>query len=159
MPASHHQLQRSLAAMTIGVVKARDSKRANKIPYELQEGEQQFQLPITGTAQRGVTWAKKELTFDFLFYEATGYRFVPFDSPQFSHGFVIEPVDDKEAVKPIFVSAMAEYVRRDLDDAVTGAVMHVGVHSPTIEPVEFEGYLHLTFQGYGCPVETESGDE
>lgn len=151
----HHSLQRSLTAMTIGTIRHVEARRAGSDHLRFQERFQQFQVPISGTAYQGVAWTKRPIDFDVVFHGATGQRDVPFDYPQVSYGFVVEPGDAKAPVLPIIPTLAIEWVK-DNQESIRGCVAHIGVHSPTPDPIDFEGNLHITFQGWGSPLEDES---
>jgi hypothetical protein len=154
---ARHALARSLSKLTIGVARDFDRRRERNLELGLQESFQQFQIPIAGLAYQGITWAKKWINFDFVFFEAPLQRDSNFVRPQFTYGFVTEPVDDKAAPLPIIVSAMFEFVEDD-EGATSGGWLHVGVHSPTPETRQFQGQLHLTFQGFGTARDTGVGE-
>lgn len=155
----HGALQRSLAAMTIGTIRRYRERAAAVAHVRLREREQQFQLPIAGTAFQGIVWTKRRVTFDTVFFGATGERDSEFEKPQVNYGFVIDPGDDKDPVLPIIPTLAVEWLTDD-QEATYGCVLHIGVHSPTVDPVDFSGYLHVTFQGWGAPREDESeGDD
>lgn len=158
MPVASNSLQRSLAYLTLGAVRDIERARAAVASSKLQEGFQQFQIPVMGTANYGVLWAKLKLEFDFIFFAATGQRDSPYDRPQFSYGYVVEAADDKAPVVPVFVSCAVQYIDTD-DGATRGCWLHVGVLSPTAEARPFEGYLHVTFQGWGAPSDDAEGNE
>lgn len=157
--ARHHALERSLAALTIGMVKRVRDREASLAEGKLTERQVQFQIPMSGTAYQGVAWTKRHLHFDVTFHGATGDRDVPYNAPQVYSGFVIDPSDEKAPVLPIIPTVAVQWIKDD-QEATTGCILHVGVHSPTPEPVEFEGYLHVTFQGWGSPRQdaTDEGD-
>lgn len=151
----HHALQRSLSAMTIGVLRRQKERADDRRPIELTEREHQFQLPVSGTAYQGIVWTKRDVDFDTIFFGATGYRDSEFERPQVHYGFVIEPADKNQPVLPIIPTLAVEWKVDDME-ATYGATLHIGVHSPTVDPVDFEGFLHITFQGWGSPLENST---
>jgi hypothetical protein len=155
VPPLHHQLERSLSRMTLGVVRRVREVEAASSHLKLTEREEQFQIPIQGTAYQGIVWIKKPITFETRFFGATGQRDSELERPQVSYGYVIDPTDPSEPTAPLVVSLACEF-RSDDREATYAAVVHIGVHSPTPDPVDFEGYVHLTFQGWGAPIEDES---
>lgn len=160
MSVSLHSLQRSLSQMTLGVVNDRQAKLDELAETRLTEGEQQFQIPISGLAKQGAVWVDVDLDFNFHFYNATGQRDSPYTKPQVSHSVVIDGQSpDDPSAAPVIVSVCVDW-RPHVDDreVVTGAKVWVGVHSPTPDQRRFKGYLHITFQGYGARTEPEDGD-
>lgn len=157
MGVEHGALERSLRGLSLGVIRDVEREKAKFSDVRLQEGRQEFQVPIQGTAYQGVVWGQVALKFDFVFHNATGQRDSPYTRPQFTYGVVIEKADKDAPAVPIIVSCLCEY---DVDEreSTRGAVIHVGVHSPTATPRDFEGFLHVTFSGYGAQLEDESAD-
>lgn len=144
--------------MTIGVIRRSREREASLAEGKLTERLLSYQIPVTGTAYQGIAWTKRKLDFDVTFHGATGDRDVPYDVPQVTSGFVIEPSDEAAPVLPIIPTVAVQWIRDD-QEATTGCILHVGVHSPTPDPIEFEGYLHVTFQGWGSPRQDAGQDE
>lgn len=143
-----HAINRSIRALTIDTVRALDERRHMLGLDALGELEQQFQLPIEGSAGEVLAFFEVPVQFDVEFYNAPEQRMSPYTLPQFTYGTVIT------SEQPVLVTACVR--RWDLDDAETvkGALVAVGVCSPgTTVEIPFVGYVHLTFQGYGAPVE------
>lgn len=152
MSVDLHSLQRSLGKLTVGMVKDREARLDAIEELALTEGEEQFQIPIGGIARAVAVWQRVELDFGFHFYNATGQRDSPYETPQVWHGVVLE----NRGAGPVAVHVCVDWENRiDNRDVVTGAAVWIGVHSPTLDERTFKGYVHMTFQGYGSRVETE----
>lgn len=153
----HHALNRSLTHLTIGVARDMERRRRRSNELGLREVEEQIQLPISGLAVQGITWAKARVGFENTFYEAPSQRDSNFDRPHFTYGVSIDPVDDKEPPIPVVVSCMFEFTTDDRG-ATTGGWLHIGVHSPTPDTRRFQGVLNLRFQGFGASSSTGVGE-
>lgn len=156
-PERHHALQRSLTKLTIGVAQDFDKRRRRSAELGLRELEEQIQIPISGQAVQGITWAKARVGFANTFFEAPSQRDSNFIRPHFTYGVSIDPEDDKAAPVPVIVSCMFEFT---IDDkgATVGGWLHIGVHSPTPEIRRFQGVLNLRFQGFGASSDTGVGE-
>lgn len=148
-------LQRSLQAITIGSIEATHKRRDEYADAALQEIDQQFQVPISGTATPGeVAAGIIDCEFAAAMIDAYDERQAPFTAPTFTSGFVLtspEPVILTAAVQRWFVRDEAYYY---------GARVRVFVWTPPIDwllrqPAKFAGELHMNFQGYGMPVVDE----
>lgn len=163
---STHALERSIRELSIGGVLALD-KRRNLAGYDqLQEIEHQFQIPISGKASSGAGWTKVKLAFDVAFVFAPEQRDSPLAIPHFSYGPVVSgqpPLgssadpNNPDSLVAVFCQVI-DWARDGASDAIVGAVVGVGCSTLGGSDVEFTGYLHLTFQGYGAPSESGVGD-
>lgn len=161
---STHALERSIRAMSTGAVLSLDEKRANAGYDQLQELETQYQIPIWGVASSGVGWSKFSVAFDVQFMFAPEQRDSPLAVPHFSYGPVVSgiPSPDDVAADPnnpdslvaIFCQVI-EWGRDQAIDAIVGAVVGIGVSTIGGSDVRFDGYVHLTFQGYGNVIESD----
>lgn len=156
MSVSHHSLQRSLQRLSLGTIRDLQKKQAQRDAVGMQEAHLQFQIPLLGTAVQGIAWKSKAIAFDFVFWPAVGQREdADFSRPQFSSGVVMESVDKLAAPSPVIITPVIEWTVGKAGQTV-GCVVHIGIHSPTADALKFSGYLHLTFQGYGAPLDDPS---
>lgn len=151
MSVKVHALERSIQALTIDSIRALD-KRRTMLGYDaMGEFEQQFQLEIDGSAGAIIAWHEIEITFSVDFYRAEDQRDSPYTVPHFTYGAVIT------GGTPALITACVRRWDIDDSDTVHGATVAVGVCNPgATAATPFVGYLHLTFQGYGAPVEGEA---
>lgn len=149
MPTPAGHLQRSLAHLAFGAIRDVERKREAVSGEALAEVFQNFQIPLSGAVDQGMTWVKKKIDFDVHFHGATGQRDNPYDHPQYTGGFVLSPADDKAAVPAIIVQTMVEWLD-DESQTTTGCWLHVGVHSPAADKQSFDGEIHLSFHGFGA---------
>lgn len=150
MSASQHALARSLRALTFGVAQKIETKRNEGAIDHLQEREQQFQLPVGGTASPDpatAVWTESAIRFETHFpSEADGMRNADFDTPQVWFGVVVT------SQQPVGVHACVRNWLRDEQSDVIGAVIAAtAVAYGATTNVDFRGYLHATFQGWGAP--------
>ncbi len=130
-------------------------KRRRELAYdELTEREQQFQLPISGTADEFVGSGTLAIEFELDFFDAPEQRDSSVAFPQFTFGAFLTG-EEAEDVALIMVSAsVSEWVMDEQRGAFTGAVVNVALCTPGISTgVEYSGYIHLVFQGFGAPRE------
>jgi hypothetical protein len=166
---STHALERSIRAMSTGALLSLDAKRTDLGYDALQEIEHQFQIPIWGIASSGVGWSTFDVPFDVQFFFAPEQRDSPLAVPHFSYGPVVSgvPSPDGASADPnnpdCLVAVFCQVVEWSHDEALDvtdGARVGVGVSTiGSAVDVRFDGYVHLTFQGYGNVIEdlTDSG--
>lgn len=141
-----HAGQRAIADLTIGVAKATKARQDRVDQLGLQETYLQYQLPIGGTAGTLPGFATQAITFDFPFHYAPGQRDSDLEVPHFTHG---SEVDGDVSV--------STSVRSWDIDSDTGAILGATIGVSTIAAVEFvtfEGFVHVTFQGFCTPEDT-----
>lgn len=152
--AMQGSLQRSLGSMTFGVVREMNQRAERLAKTALAEREQEFQVPIFGTAGRLAVWANLELNFRVEFVPATGQRDSPYLLPTFTYGYEIETPD------PIGVLALVSKWTIDDSGAVIGAGIKVAGWQPGVGgDVAYRGKLHMLFSGFGAPTQTELEDD
>lgn len=150
-PVTQGRLQKSLGAMTFGVVRQMNEKREGLDKTRMMEREQEFQIPISGEASSVAVWDEVELTFRVEFLPATGQRDSPYEFPTFTFGYELETKD------PVGILAYVKEWRQDDRDTIYGAVVNVGAFLGQNQP--FRGRLHMLFSGYGSPIESELEDD
>lgn len=154
-------VERAVAAMTIGTVKAFDArKRADWVDAQ-DEYDEQFQIPVAGNVGPRAVWAEKDVAFSVNFYDAPE-RDTPFDTPLFTYGFEFEPRNAPDGSgarsRPVMASAFVVAWKRN-GPSITGATLSIGLVNPGGRaPVYFSGLLHANFQGYGAPSAAELFD-
>lgn len=150
MSVKVHALNRSIQALTIDTIRALDKRREMLGFDAMGEFEQQFQLEIDGEAGAIIAWFDVDVRFDIDFYRAEDQRDSPYTVPHFWYGAVIT------TETPALISACVRAWDIDDSDTVHGARVAIGVCNPgATVATPFSGYVHLTFQGYGAPVEGE----
>lgn len=147
------QLDRSLAALTIGMhMSARDRHRA-LMDTKTGEYEQQVHVPLSGVAAAGWGFTDRSINWELPFLYAPLQRRAPWDKPHFTHGieFVRPPSD--------LVVITAHVVRWTVSEEgwVCGATARFGVSAPnaTAAGVGYSAIAHLSFQGFASSVEGE----
>lgn len=156
MSTDAHTLGRAVRRLTVDGAVALERRRAMLDYDRLQEITLQFQIPVSGKVDdQGAYWSTTELEFDHEFFFAPEQRDSPLTMPHFTFGSVVsgESVNGGNEDGGVFITAsVVEWVTDDRE-AVTGARVTVGVTAPDGE-CEYDGYLHLSFQGYGGPSES-----
>lgn len=150
-PVTQGRLQKSLGAMTFGVVRQMDEKKKGLDKTRMMEREQEFQVSISGEAAPDIVWSEVVLTFRVEFLPATGQRDSPYEFPTFTSGYELETDD------PVAILAYVKEWRMDDRDTIYGAVVNVGTYLGA--NTKFRGKLHMIFSGYGSPIESELEDD
>lgn len=149
-------LQRSLAAMTIGVVQGQQARERERSPQRLDERDQNFQVEVTGTVESDLSeWTEIPLDFAYVFMGDENVRDSPYDKPNFTFG--VEMLTEE----PVIIAAcVMEWIETDEGD-VTGVVLKAASYSPSPadEGKPFRARLHLTFSGYCGPIDGPDEDE
>lgn len=149
-------LQRSIAAMTIALHKAVEQKDARTSPYRMTEREVQYQIKLAGSAAAQPAETSVPVTFDVTFLADTGaQRDSSLNVPQIRVGWEFRTA-------PPGLIAYAHATDWDYDDlgAVQGVTMTLGVYAPlqATDSAPFDGVCHLSFQGYGAPIDNDTDD-
>lgn len=142
----HHRLENMMKGVTIGTVRARERYLSEKQVESLQEVEEQFKIEISGRAEEFPVWDQVKIKFGTTFVDATGQRDSPFDRPHFTYGAEISsrnPVGVLACVMKWFVNDKGE---------TTAARVAFGAVATDLS-TKFKGEVHMTFQGYGMPVD------
>lgn len=151
MPPRRHALQRAIGRMTLGAVQSVERRRQLNEEMAYAEVQEQFQLAVSGSTSTSPIFATTaEILFDYAYFYAPGQRESDLLVPQFWFGSVID--------EPVMLTASVVSWTADADnDATIGAVVRVGAVGADAG-VDYAGWLHLTFQGYGALIEDESED-
>lgn len=148
-----HRITRSLQKLHHGDAVAMERRRAELGWDELQEIEQQFQIPIEGSVGSGSPInLLTGFGFDVEFFDATEQRDSPFTVPHFTYGVVL----DAEAADAM-VCVHACVSGWDIDEsrnAVVGANVNITIFTVGFGGA-FEGYVHAVFQGFGARIESD----
>jgi hypothetical protein len=145
-----HQAQRSIADLTVKSVKATQKLQRWYEELGLAETDQQYQFQISGTAATLPAFTTLAITFDFPFHFAPAQRDSDLETPQMTYGGVCDA----------FVMLSAHVVQWTQDEdtgAYTAALVAVGCQA-AVEDLDFTGAIHMTFQGYSAPDDTDTAD-
>lgn len=146
------KLERSLKEIRIGAV--RDSQKIAALAAEdgLIEREEQVQITVSGRAEEFASYSEVDVNFSTVFVDATGQRDSPFDRPQVSTGAELYTSE------PVTLTAVVMSWRINDRNEVLGCKVAIGVSS-TDKTTKFRGAIHMTFQGYGQPLNTFNDEE
>lgn len=153
MPTPNLQkLERSFKAIRIGAV--RDVQRIERRVRAdgLIERDEQAQIAVSGLAEEFYKWQEVEVKFSTVFVNATGQRDSPFTRPHVSVG------SELYTSTPVAITAVVMQWQTNERDETLGAKVAVGVLA-TDQATKFRGAVHLTFQGYGQPLNTFNDEE
>lgn len=149
------QLDKSLAALTIGYRQALIRGRRALSDGALTEWEQQVQLPLRGKAGTSAAYVDKKIGFDVAFVRAPHQRMADWGGPQphFSYGVEFATPPPKEAV---FITASVAGWKVNEFNWCVGATMRFQVFAPSVTAqVPYSAAVHLVFQGFGGFAEGE----
>lgn len=158
-----HAIERSIREMSTGAVLSLEAARSELGYDQLQEIDNQLQIPIGGLASTTVGWTKFALPFDVEFVFMPEQRDIPFTVPHFNWGAVVSGTPSPDPTTPdpnnpdSFVAICCQVVDWSRDrtrKVINGAIIGVGVSTLGGLDVVFGGYLHLTFQGKGAVAES-----
>jgi hypothetical protein len=148
------QLEKSLAALTIGVRLGERQRERATSDGVLTEWEQQIQLPLRGKAGSAAAHVDKMIGFDVAFVRAPQQRLTDWGGPQphFSYGIEFTSVH-KDA---IFITASVVGWKINDFNWCVGARMRFQVFAPSVtKQVPYSAVAHLVFQGFGGFAEGE----
>lgn len=154
MPRPTGQLDRTLDALTVGLVrgtKARDKQLAYAAGVEM---EQQVRVPLSGEAGNGWGFVDRDVNWPYPFIWAPGQRGATYATPHFSYGVV----HGQQTQQLIVIHA--QVVKWNINDSswVLGATVRFAASAPQLEGEELVSYsamAHLTFQGMGAETEED----
>jgi len=146
------RLEQSMKGITLGTV--RDLKAAEDAAQKdgLIEREEQFQIGISGRAEEFLDWETVDIKFGTCFVDATGDRDSELDRPIFVYGAEIE------TPTPVGIMACVMEWRTTERNETIGCKLAIGV-AASDRSVRFKGTVHASFQGYGQPLNTFTGED
>jgi hypothetical protein len=144
------RLQRSLSALTIGAVKARDERERSLAPLESGEFLQQIQLNVNGKAFTGPAVAEVEVAFPHAFLTRLGRETGP-ENPTFHDGAEVA------SGGPVMIhTQVIDWIEND-SGLLTGARIRIHSWWPGASAeLPFAAVVHLTFIGYAAPTTDDS---
>lgn len=155
MPRPQGQLDRSLAALTVGVLQGK-IERDDQLHHSAgREVTQQVRVPLSGAAGNGYGSAEKKVGWQFPLLWAPRQRKASFKTPHFSYGIELGTGSNT------LIVIHAQVVKWTINDSrwVIGANMRFIVSAPMLSSeatVNFSAVAHLSFQGWGA--ESEEGE-
>jgi hypothetical protein len=159
--ADQHRLARSIRRLAIGVVRDVETRRTGRAANTVDEREEQFQIAISGTATDYPFWQAVELPLLTAFTIATGSRDSTLQRPQASFGYeltAVQRINDENVWEPVSDGVILSAAVRDYHFDAAHAIDRVTVLLAAIAPgdeLQFTGFVHVTFQGFGAPRETQ----
>ena len=141
-----------MKSLRIGAVRDMQAIQKKAIEDGLIERVEQFQIAVAGVAQEFFAWKEVDITFSTIFVDATGQRDSPFDRPHISVGAELyTPV-------PVNVTGVVMSWRTNDRNETLGCKVAIGVSS-TDNATKFKGSVHLSFQGFGQPMNSFTDEE
>lgn len=153
----HNAIARSVDAMGFRLGAAMYRKRHATDAFRATEIQQQYQVEIGGVAGAGA-FTESTIHFQETMYYAPLQRNITTEDPQVTWGVNLDKGD-------AFVSVHVKRWLLDDNANYIGAVLRIGVMQGAyagqggVEGSAFKGTIHVTFQGYGIPVEDPGFDE
>jgi hypothetical protein len=146
------QLERSLAALTIGIQHGTAQRKRALKDTVTGEYEQQVHVPLDGSANTGWAFTDAAVQWEMPFLYAPLQRRVPFPAPHFTYGI------EMTAGKGELVVIHAHLVGWTITDAqwYVGATVRFAVCAPNaLAASPFSAVGHLSFEGYATMAETD----
>lgn len=160
---SGHSLARSIRRLAIDTVRDADARQRQVAGGAMLERDEQVQVKVSGRATDLPAWVTVDVAFDTVFTIATGNRQSNLQRPQVSFGYEITRtqrapnIEALSVYEGIFITAyVRDWVFDEGTHAITGAQLAVGAYAPG-DDLQFESFIHMTFQGLGSP--NEPSDE
>lgn len=146
MPAPQvGQIENTVRGLTVGMIRALDSAKAQRALEGLAERVEQFQIEVFGQAEEFASWSFAKVKFETVFVDGRGQRDSELLRPHFTYGAYI-PVGG-----PVDLSAcVTEWEVNDRQETI-GCTLAIGTAASDVAR-KFRGELHAEFSGYGAPV-------
>lgn len=142
-------LSRADAAINIRRVFSMQEKERQKLEMGMQELELQYQVAVSGTAAAALAFSTVELEFEWEFHYAPAQRDSDLEFPHMTFGSYLD------SPLPVLLTASVKEWKEDKStDGIIGATLFIGALSPG-EDTDFDGAIHLTFQGFAASREAE----
>lgn len=147
-------LERSLAALTIGTVKAREERGAMLAPVSGGNMLQFRQVPVAGKVGKTPVAAEVAVEWDYPIVQANAQTDSDSERPHFTTG-----IELLSSGPVMIVPQLIAWL--DSDDGWTvGATLRVTAWVPSAKKKhDFNAILHLTFAGYAVPGEDDTTSE
>lgn len=147
---AHARLQRSLGALTIGVVKAGKERDRALAPLASGDFIQQVQLDVSGKAFTGPAVTEMEVGFPHAFLTRLGKQTGP-ENPTFHDG------SELRSGGPVMIQAQViDWIEND-SGLLVGARIRITTWWPgATTQLPFSGVVHLTFIGHAVPTTDDS---
>lgn len=159
---SRQHLGHAVAGIALHTQRRVQARAHQSDHYAMTERTQQFQFDISGTLGVVPVESNVEVLFDITFlYEYGMRRDSQLLEPQTHFGWT--QINAPPGSVPF---AHVTGWKQDADLNYVGASITAGVHNPSIgiigtdptSSLTFSGTLHVTFQGYGVPVDPADGE-
>jgi hypothetical protein len=146
-----NQLGRALARVEIRRAQTEQSK-AKRAAQGQGEYDQQVQFPFHGNATADWSFVDKQVKLRMPFISAKQQRPVPFETPHFTYGVVLD--NPPKDMLIVVVTVVQWTVNRR--GWTTGATVRVAAQAPNAGKLAFSGTVHLTFSGYSAYAENQN---
>lgn len=150
-------LGHAVAGIAIGTAQRMNARAHESDYYKMMERTQQFQFGVSGTLGLLPIENNIAILFDIMFLYEYGMR---------RDSQLLEPLthfgwSNVSGPKGCIPYAHVTGWKQDLDENYVGCSVTAGVHNPliglvgadTTTSLNFSGTLHVSFQGYGVPLD------
>lgn len=159
--ASTHAIHRAAEKLAIGVARDVSSARDADAPYRVDERWDMFQVQAQGIAGDDPIWQFGDLPFDNVYTKLDGRRNSDLQRPQIMWAFeqtVGVSATSGLPLTPIIPTLIVTDWAITDDDRIEGCSFAVCALAPG-DSVRFDGFFHLTIQGFGSPSQdSDTGD-
>lgn len=146
------QLERSLAALTIGVHQGARQRRRDLYDTRIGEYEQQVHVPLSGEATADWGYADQAVAWEMPFLYAPLQRRVPFPTPHFTYG--IEMTSGQSALV-LIAAHVIDWTVTDQQWYVGATVRFAACAPLATDPQPYAAIAHLSFEGYATSAEID----
>jgi hypothetical protein len=146
-------LERSMAALTIGTVKAREARSAMLDPISASNMIQYRQVPISGHVGKTPIVSEIVVDWPYPFTVAPAQTDADAERPHFAVGVELL------STQTVMIVVQLLHWNDSADGWTESATLRVTAWVPEAKKKhDFNAILHLTFSGYGVPDEGDTDD-
>lgn len=152
-----HRIERVFRDVAFEVSDRTTERGRERRRIGLDEYTEEWHVAVTGHVNdwTELVSADAPIGFSMDFFTAPEQRRSDLLTPTF-HAGSFQPVESEFVV---VTAAVREWTQRD-DQAFTGCIVTIGVHSPnSVGPTDFDALVHLSFSGWGAPFDDETSNE
>jgi hypothetical protein len=153
VPRPRGQLERSLAALTIGVQNGVSERRKALSDTFTGEYEQQVHVPLSGQASATWGFTDQPVNWELAFLYAPLQRRVPFGTPHFTYGIEITGGQGDLVLIHAHVIGWTITEQR----WYVGATVRFAACAPNAtDTIPYSAIAHLSFEGFAAVAETDA---
>lgn len=150
MPRPGAALQRSLASLTIGVVRGMEERDDQLAPLRMGNIMQALQVDLKGRVSEKPITGELDIHWPAPFVPDSSRSGGGLETPHWAPGVELL------STSPVIIIAQLTGWHRDTEGSFEGAKIGITAWIPgSKKKQEFSAMLHCTFVGYGAPIEDD----